>query len=152
MDREPSATATTASSSGCATARRSGPLRRARLRTLVNLNEYVVHHEDVRRANGREPRTDRPDLQDAVWAPAAAPACASSCCGAACGGLRVELERPGGDRHAAGPRRRAEGACSPAAGRAACSTSRAAGPRPTSTVTGDADGGRSGSKAAHFAI
>ena len=37
------------------------------LRTLVNLNEYVVHHEDVRRANGLGPRTDRPDLDDAMW-------------------------------------------------------------------------------------
>ena len=33
----------------------------------LNLNEYVVHHEDVRRANGLGPRTDRDDLQDAVW-------------------------------------------------------------------------------------
>lgn len=37
------------------------------LRTLVNLNEYVVHHEDVRRANGLGRRTDRPDLEDAMW-------------------------------------------------------------------------------------
>jgi hypothetical protein len=26
-----------------------------------------VHHEDVRRANGSAPRTDRPDLQEALW-------------------------------------------------------------------------------------
>jgi uncharacterized protein (TIGR03085 family) len=37
------------------------------LRTVLNLNEYAVHHEDVRRANGLGPRTDRPDLQDALW-------------------------------------------------------------------------------------
>ena len=37
------------------------------LRTVLNLNEYVVHHEDVRRANGLAPRADRDDLQDAVW-------------------------------------------------------------------------------------
>ena len=37
------------------------------LRTLINLQEYVVHHEDVRRANGLGPRTDRPDLDDALW-------------------------------------------------------------------------------------
>lgn len=43
------------------------PWRLPGVRTLVNLNEYVVHHEDVRRANGRGPRTDRPDLQDAMW-------------------------------------------------------------------------------------
>lgn len=29
--------------------------------------EFFVHHEDVRRANGDGPRTDRPDLQDDVW-------------------------------------------------------------------------------------
>lgn len=28
----------------------------------LQLHEYYVHHEDVRRANGRGPRTDRPDL------------------------------------------------------------------------------------------
>lgn len=44
-----------------------GPMALPGLRTLVNLNEYVVHHEDVRRADGRPPRSDRPDLQDAVW-------------------------------------------------------------------------------------
>ena len=34
---------------------------------LLNLQEYVVHHEDVRRANGLGPRTDRADLDDALW-------------------------------------------------------------------------------------
>jgi uncharacterized protein (TIGR03085 family) len=43
------------------------PWRIPGLRTLLNLNEYVVHHEDVRRANGRRPRTDRPDLDEAIW-------------------------------------------------------------------------------------
>jgi uncharacterized protein (TIGR03085 family) len=37
------------------------------LRTLVNLNEFAVHFEDVRRANGMGPRTDRDDLQAALW-------------------------------------------------------------------------------------
>ena len=37
------------------------------MRTLVNLNEFAVHFEDVRRANGMGPRTDRPDLQQALW-------------------------------------------------------------------------------------
>lgn len=37
------------------------------LRTLLNLNEWFVHHEDVRRANGFTPRTDRPDLDAAIW-------------------------------------------------------------------------------------
>ncbi len=44
-----------------------GPMAVPGLRTLVNLSEYAVHHEDVRRANGLEPRPDRPDLQDALW-------------------------------------------------------------------------------------
>ena len=37
------------------------------LRKLLNLNEYVVHHEDARRANGLGPRADRTDLQDTIW-------------------------------------------------------------------------------------
>jgi uncharacterized protein (TIGR03085 family) len=44
-----------------------GPFAVPGLRTLLNLQEYVVHHEDVRRANGLRPRTDRADLQDALW-------------------------------------------------------------------------------------
>ena len=44
-----------------------GPFAVPGLRTLLNLQEYVVHHEDVRRANGMGPRTDRTDLQDALW-------------------------------------------------------------------------------------
>ena len=44
-----------------------GPFAVPGLRTALNLNEYAVHHEDVRRANGLGPRTDRPDLQDALW-------------------------------------------------------------------------------------
>lgn len=45
-----------------------GPFAIPGLGSALNLNEYFVHHEDVRRANGREPRTDRPDLDDALWA------------------------------------------------------------------------------------
>lgn len=44
-----------------------GPFVVPGLRTYLNLNEYVTHHEDVRRANGLGPRTDRADLQDALW-------------------------------------------------------------------------------------
>jgi uncharacterized protein (TIGR03085 family) len=44
-----------------------GPFAVPGLRSLINLNEYAVHFEDVRRANGLGPRTDRPDLQDALW-------------------------------------------------------------------------------------
>jgi uncharacterized protein (TIGR03085 family) len=44
-----------------------GPFAVPGLRTLINLNEYAVHHEDVRRANGLGPRSDRRDLQDELW-------------------------------------------------------------------------------------
>ena len=37
------------------------------VRTILNLQEYFIHHEDVRRANGMPPRTDVPELQDALW-------------------------------------------------------------------------------------
>ena len=49
---------------------RSGPplwWRIPGLRTLVNLNEWAIHHEDVRRANGQARRADRRDLEDAIW-------------------------------------------------------------------------------------
>lgn len=42
------------------------PWRIPALRALLNLNEYFVHHEDVRRANGESPRTDRDDLDAAL--------------------------------------------------------------------------------------
>src|SRR3954447_16597401 len=45
-----------------------GPFKIPGLRTLINLQEYVVHFEDVRRANGLGPRTDRPDLDEQLWA------------------------------------------------------------------------------------
>jgi uncharacterized protein (TIGR03085 family) len=37
------------------------------LRPLLNEAEWFIHHEDVRRANGESPRTDRPDLDAALW-------------------------------------------------------------------------------------
>jgi uncharacterized protein (TIGR03085 family) len=43
------------------------PWRLPGLRTLLNLNEWFVHHEDVRRADGRGPRADRPELDAALW-------------------------------------------------------------------------------------
>jgi uncharacterized protein (TIGR03085 family) len=43
------------------------PWRVPGLEGLLNLAELVVHHEDVRRANGSSRRDDRPDLQAAVW-------------------------------------------------------------------------------------
>jgi uncharacterized protein (TIGR03085 family) len=45
-----------------------GPFMVPKLRTLLNFQEYVVHLEDVRRANGLGPRTGRPDLDAQVWA------------------------------------------------------------------------------------
>ncbi|HZM31166.1 MAG TPA: TIGR03085 family metal-binding protein [Acidimicrobiales bacterium] len=44
------------------------PWRVPGLRPVLNLNEWFVHHEDVRRPNGLGPRTDRPDLDAVLWA------------------------------------------------------------------------------------
>lgn len=44
-----------------------GPFAVPWLRERLNLVEYVVHHEDVRRPNGMGPRAGVDDLQDAVW-------------------------------------------------------------------------------------
>jgi uncharacterized protein (TIGR03085 family) len=50
---------------------RSGPprgfFRLGWMRRVPNLNEFFVHHEDVRRANGRGPRTNSPELDAALW-------------------------------------------------------------------------------------
>jgi uncharacterized protein (TIGR03085 family) len=43
------------------------PWRLPGLRTLMNGVEHLIHHEDVRRANGLGPRTDRPDLDALAW-------------------------------------------------------------------------------------
>jgi uncharacterized protein (TIGR03085 family) len=43
------------------------PWRVPGLRSILNFNEFFVHHEDVRRANARGRRTDRPDLDAALW-------------------------------------------------------------------------------------
>jgi uncharacterized protein (TIGR03085 family) len=37
------------------------------VQSLPNLNEFFVHHEDVRRANGLGPRTLAPPLDAALW-------------------------------------------------------------------------------------
>lgn len=72
-----------------------GPFAVPGLRTQINLVEYAVHHEDVRRANGLQARTGVADLQDALWplllrlgrfAIRGAPA-----------GVAVTLVRPGSD-------------------------------------------------------
>jgi uncharacterized protein (TIGR03085 family) len=50
---------------------RSGPpvgfFRIGWVRALANLNEFFVHHEDVRRANGRGPRSLTPAMDAALW-------------------------------------------------------------------------------------
>jgi uncharacterized protein (TIGR03085 family) len=50
---------------------RSGPpfgfFRIGWVRSLPNLNEFFVHHEDVRRANGLGPRILAPALDAALW-------------------------------------------------------------------------------------
>ncbi|HEY3723092.1 MAG TPA: TIGR03085 family metal-binding protein [Acidimicrobiia bacterium] len=50
---------------------RSGPprgfFRIGWVRRVANLNEFFVHHEDVRRANGMGPRTDTGALDQALW-------------------------------------------------------------------------------------
>jgi uncharacterized protein (TIGR03085 family) len=43
------------------------PWRVPVLREFLNLTEWFVHHEDVRRATGRPPRDDRPDLDRTLW-------------------------------------------------------------------------------------
>ena len=45
----------------------AGPLSVPAIRSAISLVEYTVHHEDVRRANGRGPRTDVDALQAAIW-------------------------------------------------------------------------------------
>jgi uncharacterized protein (TIGR03085 family) len=50
---------------------RSGPpvgfFRIGWVRAMANLNEFFVHHEDVRRANGRGPRDVTPAMDAALW-------------------------------------------------------------------------------------
>jgi uncharacterized protein (TIGR03085 family) len=50
---------------------RSGPpfgfFRIGWVRGMANLNEFFVHHEDVRRANGRGPRYLTPIMDNALW-------------------------------------------------------------------------------------
>lgn len=50
---------------------RSGPpvgfFRIGWVRAMANLNEFFVHHEDVRRANGLAPRVLAPGMDTALW-------------------------------------------------------------------------------------
>jgi uncharacterized protein (TIGR03085 family) len=43
------------------------PWRLPGMRTLLSLNEWFVHHEDVRRANELGPRPDLDELESALW-------------------------------------------------------------------------------------
>lgn len=43
------------------------PLPLRAISSVINLNEFAIHHEDLRRANGLVARADRPDLQDGLW-------------------------------------------------------------------------------------
>jgi len=43
------------------------PIMTTLISRFINLNEFAIHHEDLRRANGLGPRADRDDLQDALW-------------------------------------------------------------------------------------
>ena len=43
------------------------PWRLPVLRQFLNLTEWFVHHEDVRRPAGEAPRSDRPDLDSTLW-------------------------------------------------------------------------------------
>ena len=44
-----------------------GPTANQWVRGHMMLREILIHHEDVRRANGMVPRTDVPDVQEAAW-------------------------------------------------------------------------------------
>jgi uncharacterized protein (TIGR03085 family) len=50
---------------------RSGPppgfFRIGWVRQLPSLNEFFVHHEDLRRANGGDPRTNEQAMDEALW-------------------------------------------------------------------------------------
>ena len=72
-----------------------GPFAVPGLRQQINLIEYVVHHEDVRRANGMGPRADIDDVQDVVWGMVRR--LARFAIRGVPKGLGIELARPGGD-------------------------------------------------------
>jgi uncharacterized protein (TIGR03085 family) len=78
-----------------------GPMKIPVVRYNANLIEFFVHLEDVRRADGRAPRADRPDLDEELWALLGrmAPLMVRK---AGVAGVRVHLRRPDGDEHVAG--------------------------------------------------
>lgn len=77
-----------------------GPFAVPGLRTQINLVEYAVHHEDVRRANGLSPRSGIDDLQDELW-PLFTRLARFALRGLPAG-VEVKLCRPGGDEKLVG--------------------------------------------------
>jgi uncharacterized protein (TIGR03085 family) len=78
-----------------------GPMKIAPVRYVANLVEFFVHHEDVRRPAGLAARTDRDDLDEALWSMLGrmAPLMVRK---AGVSGVRVVLQRPDGAEHASG--------------------------------------------------
>jgi uncharacterized protein (TIGR03085 family) len=72
-----------------------GPFAIPGLRDQINLVEYAVHHEDVRRANGMAPRQDVDDLQASLWDKVTR--LARFAIRGVPHGVGIELARPGGD-------------------------------------------------------
>jgi uncharacterized protein (TIGR03085 family) len=44
-----------------------GPFAWSVVRERMYIREYLIHHEDLRRANGLGPRTDVPELEEIAW-------------------------------------------------------------------------------------
>jgi uncharacterized protein (TIGR03085 family) len=70
------------------------PWRVPGVRNVTNLNEYVIHHEDVRRANGLGPRSGIDDVQDAIWKLVRGGAKLSA---RKLGGVGLSIARPGAE-------------------------------------------------------
>jgi len=75
-----------------------GPFAVPGLRDQINFVEYLVHHEDVRRANGMGPRNGIDDIQDAAWNQMRR---LSRFLPGFPHGVGLELARPDGEVHAA---------------------------------------------------
>ena len=78
---------------------RSGPppgfFRRQWVRQHPNLNEFFVHHEDVRRADGRGPRDHERVMDEALWSNVSTPRrVGSSPAGCAAPGSRFGGQQP----------------------------------------------------------
>lgn len=78
-----------------------GPMKIPQVRYVANLVEFFVHHEDVRRPARYAPRTDRPDLDEALWSMLGrmAPLMVRK---AGVSGVRIVLRRDDGQEHHAG--------------------------------------------------